>query len=627
MTSQWPQNLWPKLDKVVRDESFVSANDTFTELKNAILKSSPEELATQSSNAVLTWEFLLGFAAKKPFYRSHVCQVVKALMSAPGIWRQAYTTSEELRSKSENVHLDIQEVLKTVGETSAVSAAVPSVPASLPPAAAKPIDWPDWEAISTAVRTERSTGATMGAVDEFAALRAAVRAAGPVELASQVGHASYVWRFLVGVGEKKAIYRSQIAEVVEILREEEGWETALETIMPDVRARVEALPDVIKEAMSIESWEVVGDNPALKAGEVPEQADPKPGDPSTPGYSSLEEKLSSMLGSIADLAGPECTGGDSARTQGMNPDPPGSAGLSLEDRLSSMLSQDTKQSDTDPWSWHSAQEAINTLEGKDGAQQRDADRLHAAGYQAEARETLRPALPHAGREGATVFLEEARAIEASQPMAAHYLRVHAIEVLIRAKTPVSDPLLQQVFAEAESKKAALDLTDGPATMEACALRAFEEALDAERAGAASSKLIVQLRSACLLLGALAQFHKDALPAGLAEKLACAQACYAKPSTAGSLSVAPQPSKACATAAPAAIAAPVAPAAPAALAATAAPAVPAGPAAGQFSGLSRTKRQKEAKKKSEQAANAIASKEVSKARSLIVEALALLEGLA
>jgi hypothetical protein len=328
----------------------------------------------------------------------------------------------------------------------------------------------------------------------------------------------------------------------------------------------------------------------------------------------LEEKLSLMLGSVAELAESERTGGNIARTHGMNPDPPGSSGLSLEDRLSSMLSEDAKQSDKDHWSWHSGQEG-------------DADRLHAAGYQAEARETPRPALPQAGREGATVFLEEAGAIEASQPMAAHYLRVHAIELLIRAKTPGSDPLLQQVFAEAESKKAALDLTDGPATMEACALRAFEEALDAERAGAASSKLIVQLRSACLLLGALAQFHEDALPAGLAEKLACAQACYAKPSTAGSLPVAPQPSKACATAAPAALAAPAAPAAPAALEATATPAVPEGLATGQFSGLSRTKRQKEAKKKSEQAANALASKEVSKARSLIVEALALLEGLA
>eukprot|EP00930_Biecheleria_cincta_P048031 TRINITY_DN33407_c0_g1_i1.p1 TRINITY_DN33407_c0_g1~~TRINITY_DN33407_c0_g1_i1.p1 ORF type:complete len:646 (+),score=149.10 TRINITY_DN33407_c0_g1_i1:73-2010(+) len=645
MTSQWPQDLWPKLDKVIRDESFVSANEIFTDLKNAILKSSPEELATQSANAALTWEFLLGFAAKKPFYRSHVCQVVKVLLSAPGAWRQAYASSEELRSKSAHVHADIQEALKTAGEeASAAVAAVPSIPASIPPVAAKNIDWPDWEAISTAVLTERSTGATMGAVDEFSALRAAVRVAGPVELASQVGHAPDVWRFLVGVGEKKAIYRSQIAEVVGILREEEGWERALKTAMPEMRARVEALPDVIKEALGMETcWEVVvGADAPLQKAEVPEQADPKPDDPGTPGYSSLEEKLSSMLGVVADLAGPECTGDDRAKTQDVNPNPHGSAGmstssLSMEDRLGSMLGQDTKQSDKDPWSWHSPHEAKNTLEGEEGAHQRDADRPHAAGYQAE---TPRPPLPQSGREGATVYLEEAGAIEARQPMAAHYLRVHAIELLIRAKTPGSDPLLQQVFLDAESKKAALDLTNGPAAMEAFALRAFENALNSERAGADSSKLTVQLRSACLLLGALAQFHNDgALPAGLAEKLAYAQACYAKPSTPASLPAAPQPSRTCATAAhaePAAYSAPAAPAAPAAqaahagpaaLAATAAPAVPSGPAAGQISSLSIAKRQKEAKKKSEQAAKALSSKDVSKARSLIVEALALIEGLA
>lgn len=593
MMSQWPHDLWAELDKVVKDGSFMSANEDFTALKNAVLGSSPEELAAQSQNAALAWEFLLGFAAKKTFYRSHVCQVVRALMSAPRTWRQAYTSSAELRSKSAHVHQDIQEALMTEEQATALSVSVPKVPAALPQTTAKQIDWPEWEAISTAVRMERTTGATMGAADEFAGLRSAFKAAGPVDLASQVGHASDVWHFLVSIGEKKAIYRSQIAEVVGILREDEGWQAALEAAMPELRSRIEACPDVIKEALGFKAVEAAGTDLTLKRV-VPEQADSSPGEPSIPGYNSLEEKLSSpgepsspgynsleaklssMLGSVADLAAKEPIGDSQAATQG-------ASSSSLEDRLNSMLGQDTKEeSDKDPWSWHSTPA---------DAQQRDAGP------------------PPATQEEAPAFLEAASAIEAAQPVVAHYLRVHAIELLMKAKTPEAKPLLLQVFAEAESKKVGLDLKEGQAKMEAFALRAFETACDSELARTDSSKLPELFRSASLFLAALAQFHNDSgMPAGLTQKLA-----YAQSASRRSLPAAPQLPKVV----PATAAEPTAPVATVEAVA---------PTPGQLSGLSRAKRQKEAKTKSEQAAKALASKEVIKARGLICEALALIEGL-
>jgi len=52
-------------------------------------------------------------------------------------------------------------------------------------------------------------------------------AADPVQLAAQVARAPLVWQFLVGFGEKKTLYRSQMAEVVgnlaEIMSFKEWW--------------------------------------------------------------------------------------------------------------------------------------------------------------------------------------------------------------------------------------------------------------------------------------------------------------------------------------------------------------------------------------------------------------------
>lgn len=56
---------------------------------------------------------MLGFADKKAFYRSHVCQVVAALL-AERSFRQCYASSPALRELAEGLHQDVRKALEAV---------------------------------------------------------------------------------------------------------------------------------------------------------------------------------------------------------------------------------------------------------------------------------------------------------------------------------------------------------------------------------------------------------------------------------------------------------------------------------------------------------------------------------
>lgn len=281
------------------------------------------------------------------------------------------------------------------------------------------------------------------------------------------------------------------------------------------------------------------------------------------------------------------------------------------------------------------------------------------------------------------YLQQAAKVEAAQPVVAHYLRVHIVEQLLRAKKrgeldAQARGLLLATLEEAEAKKAALDLASGPQQMEAHARRIFRAAVDADAVGAAAPEL---LEAAGLLAEALAQFSGGELPAALRPVLLYAHAraqhlrerlragappeapappAFPEPPAppAAAPPVAPAPAAAPQARQPPPAAQPTAPPEPpghrtaplggaeaaadaaaaaaaarvaAALAAAAAP--PAAAAAqcaapSPYAGMPPTQRKSEAKKRVDSAVSALAGSgdDTTKARALVVEALQLLEGL-
>ena len=314
--------LWERLEDVVRADRYMSANEDFNALKAAVLKASLSELSAQSGHAILGWEFLLSFAKKKTFYRSHVCQVVNALL-ADTKWKHAFASSEALRAKAQELHPDVRAALEAVD-------AAPAVPAKAPPpekikVSGKEVNWPDWDTLEAVVQMKGFKGAN----DEFSCLRLAVLAADPVQLASQVAHAATVWRFVVGFGEKKSHYRSQLAEVAGILRQESGWEASLESLRGELLESLGALPDILQTALDTDkaTAEAASASASFQMTVDEETAAPS-ASYAAPDFESLQDRLKSMMGYVEGLAGAQPdigTGADQeswAENFGSNPQLP-----------------------------------------------------------------------------------------------------------------------------------------------------------------------------------------------------------------------------------------------------------------------------------------------------------------
>ncbi|CAE7443898.1 LIP5 [Symbiodinium natans] len=592
----------------------MAANEDFNALKAAVLKAETSELSGQLGRAALAWEFLLGFAAKKPFYRSHLCQVIEALLAQPG-WRDVYARSQELQEMAETVHEDVKKAL----------AAVPAAPAPAPKQEERPksgpskdVEWPSWEVLEEVVKKETF----MAANEEFRVLRLAVIAADEVQLASQVAHAAMAWEFIAGFAAKKPHFRSQVVEVVSALRKESGWEAALEAAQPSLRSRLAELPEAVRGPLSradkSPSALSGGDSSMDEIGQEQEHQMPY----TSPDFQSLEERLRSMQSCVANLAPDEPPAvGDVKSTPPTLPEEPEP---DAREELVSQLLDSAKPPEAKP----------------------QGDAVPAE-----------DAVP----DEASCILDMAASLEAAQPVVAHYLRIHALEMLLAAKqsgqsrTAEADKLLLTTFEKAEQTKASLDLTGGAEQLRHFAVQNYEQAISAD-GGVATADLAQNLLTAGLCLGALAQFGQ--MEPALAERAA-----YAK-SRAGHLReclrhqlppAAPQPPVQ-PPAAPAAPAPPpprtpaadpprapnpppsadlrpadpkpeAPPSRPAVVPVQQAPpAVPAVPAVPAAATLPPSKRQAEARKKADQAIAAVAAGSDDSARALIKEALGLLHGL-
>jgi len=279
---------------MVKNQSFMSANEDFNILKTAVLKKS-DEIPAQRQYAPLAWEFVLGFAHKKTFFRSHVCQVISALLADPS-FRHAYASNSELRKKASEQHPEVKECLDAVD---AVEEVVPKKVEMVKPRITgkeqTEVEWPDWEAMEATVRLDHF----MGANEEFRLLRLAILAADPVQLASQVARAEMVWQFLAGFGEVKSHFRSQMAEVIGILRQENGWEEALDAVRPKIQDRLKKLPEILQTAMSTDHAEA--ERASRSASFCQEEVAEDSQTYSSPSFESLQDRLKSLSVHMANL--------------------------------------------------------------------------------------------------------------------------------------------------------------------------------------------------------------------------------------------------------------------------------------------------------------------------------------
>eukprot|EP00929_Paragymnodinium_shiwhaense_P042570 TRINITY_DN22011_c0_g1_i1.p1 TRINITY_DN22011_c0_g1~~TRINITY_DN22011_c0_g1_i1.p1 ORF type:complete len:273 (+),score=50.38 TRINITY_DN22011_c0_g1_i1:88-906(+) len=256
------------------------------------------------------------------------------------------------------------------------------------------------------------------------------------------------------------------------------------------------------------------------------------------------------------------------------------------------------------------------------------------------------------------FLQRAGELDAHEPIPAHYCRLFAVESLVKAMQrgeldAAAQGVMMEEFAKAEASKARLDLSQGQETMEAFALRVFDNVDLGDRNGSTTAATAAQFYAAACFLDVCAQFYSGELPPDLAEKSK-----YAKYRTVQirdcikqGLNPAPSPPATSAAPAGASFSAPssaaaAAPVAPAALSAGYTP-VPAPVAptpvvtpmvtvpAGNMAGAGRAggvvpaascsaAGKSEAKKKCEFAASALDFDDAATAKRLILEALQILE---
>jgi len=109
------------------------------------------------------------------------------------------------------------------------------------------------------------------------------------------------------------------------------------------------------------------------------------------------------------------------------------------------------------------------------------------------------------------------------PVAAHHLRVHLVEVLAgdrQAASPDSDAILMSTLQQAEAGKQILDLSCGRGAMERFAEEAFLKASTADSSGRFDEGLASEYEDAQLYLEALAQFAE--LPPETQQRITHAQ---------------------------------------------------------------------------------------------------------
>ncbi|CAJ1350688.1 unnamed protein product [Effrenium voratum] len=197
--------IWERLQKVVEIPGPSDLKD-LNAFSTMVQKARPAELSSQVQHAELAWTFLLGFT------RAQVSPSVSALLANPD-WRSAYDSSRVVRERGAKLHLE-----------------------------------PDWARLEKIVCSK----GFKEAISEFSSLRQAVLRSSPIQLAGMVAQARVAWLFLVGFGEKRRLFQSQLAEVVRVLRKESGWRSSLEELRPELQSGIAALPESLQTAFGAE---------------------------------------------------------------------------------------------------------------------------------------------------------------------------------------------------------------------------------------------------------------------------------------------------------------------------------------------------------------------------------------
>eukprot|EP00929_Paragymnodinium_shiwhaense_P015115 TRINITY_DN123137_c0_g1_i1.p1 TRINITY_DN123137_c0_g1~~TRINITY_DN123137_c0_g1_i1.p1 ORF type:complete len:594 (+),score=146.12 TRINITY_DN123137_c0_g1_i1:72-1784(+) len=114
MPDGWPD--WEKVQDLIAAKNFMAGNEVFNQFKKkALAKDSKEALETQVDHAAIMWEFLVGFAGKKPAYRRHIIQVFNVLMDTPS-WVAVWEQQTELHERIKELHEDLQAALAAQSE-------------------------------------------------------------------------------------------------------------------------------------------------------------------------------------------------------------------------------------------------------------------------------------------------------------------------------------------------------------------------------------------------------------------------------------------------------------------------------------------------------------------------------
>ena len=125
------------------------------------------------------------------------------------------------------------------------------------------------------------------------------------------------------------------------------------------------------------------------------------------------------------------------------------------------------------------------------------------------------------------YLQRAGEIAAHQPVVAHFCRLHAIELMMKARqsgntSPELEKQLLGELGEAEAAKKTLNIASaqGQSTTESFALRVFDGADAADHAARdreSQAAVFQKFYAAALFLDVCAQFYDGELPPDLAEK--------------------------------------------------------------------------------------------------------------
>jgi len=228
--ANWPS--WSEIEAVVQNDRYMGANDEFTQLRNKVMRSSPEEIDGESSRGEIVFEFLIGFAAKKNMYRSQIVQVIHKLLEVPS-WLAVYSAHPELSEKVAQLHEDLQTAFESPGGEE------PCGPVE---------NWPELEVLADIVSQDRY----MGANDEFNALKTKLLHATPAEIAAHADQAPTTWEFIINFAVVKPIFRSYIVQLIQKLADVPAWMAAFKTSAPMLREKTQELHEDVRAALGEE---------------------------------------------------------------------------------------------------------------------------------------------------------------------------------------------------------------------------------------------------------------------------------------------------------------------------------------------------------------------------------------